>query len=247
MLTGLLVHNNPVNAIDPYDHTGYAQVIEEWTIDGSSMFKTSYVPGDDVISQSKSDWTWNETNEDWEFYSDDDTQYLLYDGHGSTRQLADPIQTIDESYDYYAYGVMLSDTSASGADTAASHLDELHKLYGLSPLREQVKGKEKLFLSANLCVLKKFKWYLENYDPKKLGTGGSPGFFREPCSVAQVALMLAKKVAPQRYAKIEPAITSIRWAEEQKVQDLSSFVNLVLISLDEFVSYEESTILVDTE
>jgi len=123
----------------------------------------------------------------------------------------------------------------------AGHLDQLGKLYGLSPLREQVRGKKKLFLAANLRVLKKFKWYLENYDPKKLGTNGSPGFFREPCSVAQVALMLAKQVDPQRYAMIEPAITSIRWTKEQRVQDLSSFIDLVLASVDGIVPYEYCT------
>lgn len=124
--------------------------------------------------------------------------------------------------------------------TTCGHLDELRKLYGLSPLREQVKGKERLFLAANLRVLKRFKWYLENYDPKKLGTEGSPGFFREPCSVAQVALMLAKQVDSQKYAKIEPAITSIRMTKEQNVKELKDFLDLVLISLEGFVTEQDT-------
>lgn len=124
--------------------------------------------------------------------------------------------------------------------STCGHLDELRKLYGLSPLREQVKGEERIFLAANLRVLKKFKWYLENYDPERLGTGGSPGFFREPCSVAQVALMLAKQVDPQRYAKIEPAIISIRWTKKQKVQDLKDFLDLVITSLEGFVTKQDA-------
>ncbi|MCX5676648.1 MAG: hypothetical protein NTX87_16760 [Planctomycetota bacterium] len=112
----------------------------------------------------------------------------------------------------------------------SGELDELLKLYKLSPLKEQVKGREKLFLAAHVGVLKKYRDYLDNYDPKAMG--GSPGFFREPCSVAQVALLMAKQVDPQRYAKIEPAVTSVRWTREQNVEDLKRFIALVLDSLD---------------
>ena len=124
--------------------------------------------------------------------------------------------------------------------TTSENLDAMKKLYGLSPFREQVKGKEGLFLAANMRVLKRFKWFLENYDPKKLGTEGSPGFFGEPCSVAQVALMLAKQVDSKRYAQIEPAITSIRWPKEQNVKDLKEYLDLVITSLDGFVT-EQNT------
>ncbi|MHC4482966.1 MAG: hypothetical protein ACYSW4_05405 [Planctomycetota bacterium] len=124
--------------------------------------------------------------------------------------------------------------------TTTGHLDELRKLYVLSPLREQVKeGREKNFLAANLRVLKRFQWYLENYDPDKLGTGGSPGFFREPCSVAQMAMVLAKQIDPPKYAKVESGITSVRWTKEQKVQDLRSFISLVIRSLEGFVTEED--------
>jgi hypothetical protein len=33
-------------------------------------------------------------------------QYLLYDGHGSTRQLVDDAAAIEDSFNYDAYGVM---------------------------------------------------------------------------------------------------------------------------------------------
>ena len=51
---------------------------------------TTYVIGDDVIAQTK----------------DGTTQYLLYDGHGSTRQLAeyDTDVTIVDSFSYDGYG-----------------------------------------------------------------------------------------------------------------------------------------------
>lgn len=123
--------------------------------------------------------------------------------------------------------------------TVSGHFDELRKLYILSPLKEQVKGRERIFLAANLRVLKRFQWYLGNYDPEMLGTGGSPGFFREPCSVARVALMLAKQVEPRRYLQIEPAITRVRWTKEQNPADLRSFINLVVTSLNSFVSEED--------
>jgi hypothetical protein len=115
---------------------------------------------------------------------------------------------------------------------ASGSLHALRALYGFQEFKEQVKGREEIFLSANIRVLKKFAWYLENYDPKKLGTDGSPGFFCEPCSVAQVALMLTKQVDPQRYNSIESEIKSVRWPEEQNVQDLKEFIKLVLDDLE---------------
>ncbi len=57
---------------------------------------TTYVIGDDVLAQATGTGATN-------------VQYLLYDGHGSTRQLSDSAGAITsgESYSYDAYGVML--------------------------------------------------------------------------------------------------------------------------------------------
>ena len=94
--------------IDPYNHTGYAQVFVE--DDGTN--KTSYIIGDDVLAQATN------TN---------DPEYLLYDGHGSTRQLvASDGTTINDSYSYDSYGVMLggNPTSASPAGTSMLYAGE---------------------------------------------------------------------------------------------------------------------------
>lgn len=123
---------------------------------------------------------------------------------------------------------------------ASGNLHALRELYSFQEFKKQVKGREEMFLSANLRVLKKFAWYLENYDPKKLGTDGSPGFFGEPCSVAQVALMLTKQVDPQRYNSIESEIKSVRWPEAQNIQDLKEFIKLVLDKLEGVVPTESS-------
>ena len=90
--------------VDPYNHTGYAQVLQETT--GATV--TYYTIGDDVIAQT----------------TDGVTQYLLYDGHGSTRQLvATDGSTINDSYSYDAYGVMLGDsTTPYPAQSAATSL-----------------------------------------------------------------------------------------------------------------------------
>jgi len=117
----------------------------------------------------------------------------------------------------------------------SNDLDAFHRMYRIPSFKEQVKGREAIFLEANLQVLKRYRQYLEDYDPIALGTKGSPGFFREPISVARVALMLAKQVAPHRYAGIEPALRSVRWSKEQRVEDLKSYINLVIESLDEIV------------
>jgi hypothetical protein len=107
----------------------------------------------------------------------------------------------------------------------------LCRLYLIPVFQEQVRKNEaeKAFLAANIRALKRYQWYLENYDSEKYSTAG---FFGEPCSIAQVALMLTKKVNPQKYAQIAPAITSVRWTREQKVEDLKNFIDLVITGLD---------------
>jgi RHS repeat-associated protein len=75
---------------DPNNHTGYAQVLEELsTVSGAPSM--SYVIGDDVLAQA----------------SGSSASYLLYDGHGSTRQLASGASHISNQYNYDAYGQTL--------------------------------------------------------------------------------------------------------------------------------------------
>ena len=97
--------------IDPSNHTGYAQVLEEWV---DSNLETTYTLGDDVIAQ---------------YNSTDGTEYLLYDGHGSTRQLADSTGSIvidpthgEQSFSYDGYGVMLGDAANAESTASTSHL-----------------------------------------------------------------------------------------------------------------------------
>jgi hypothetical protein len=116
---------------------------------------------------------------------------------------------------------------------ASDNFLNLCRLYTIPVFKQQVKGREEAFLAANLRVLKRYQWYLENYDSKKYST---PGFFGEPCYVAQVALMLTKQVYPQRYSKITPALESMRWTQEQKVEDLKNFIDLIIAGLDGSVS-----------
>lgn len=107
--------------IDPFNHTGYAQVLEETIDDGSSTLKTiTYTIGDDVIAQAKTDWTLN--GSDWEVDTQYETEYLLYDGHGSTRQLADGAGAITDCYSYDAYGVMLGGNPTSTSPAATNLL-----------------------------------------------------------------------------------------------------------------------------
>jgi RHS repeat-associated protein len=112
--------------VDENNHTGYAQVIEERTfviVGGTETLDSTvyYTIGDDVLSQTKATWSGG-------VGTFADTQYLLYDGHGSTRQLLDHAYTCDgagkpitESYDYDAYGVMLG-SGANAADAAGTKL-----------------------------------------------------------------------------------------------------------------------------
>ena len=71
-------------------HTGYAQVFEETSTLGGNLVR-SYVLGDDVLSQNVGGVN----------------SHLLYDGHGSTRQLAGDDGAVTANYAYDAYGKML--------------------------------------------------------------------------------------------------------------------------------------------
>jgi RHS repeat-associated protein len=108
--------------VDTSNPTGYSQVLEEWTYDVQNPVYGTTVPasvkyytiGDDVISQAIGSDT-----------SAGTSQYLLYDGHGSTRQLLNYAYNVDgngkpivsDSYSYDGYGVMLG--SAANAENNA--------------------------------------------------------------------------------------------------------------------------------
>lgn len=102
--------------IDPYNPTGYAQVLEETTTVGTTLTRVQYTLGDDVISQTTSTYSGG-------VWTANPTQYLLYDGHGSTRQLVNTDLSIQDSYSYDGYGVMLGDsTNPKPVQTAATNL-----------------------------------------------------------------------------------------------------------------------------
>ena len=92
--------------IDSSNHTGYSQVLEEWVdTDGSGPAKRAldmtYTIGDDVVAQTD---------------SSNNINYLLYDGHGSTRQLLDS-SGVAAVYDYDSYGIGTHSDETSGATT----------------------------------------------------------------------------------------------------------------------------------
>ncbi len=114
---------------------------------------------------------------------------------------------------------------------ASRGLDSFQKLYGFPQFKKQIKGREEVFLNANLNALKRFRWYIEEYDPEKIGT--NMPFYCAPCSVADVALMLMKQVNYRKYAEIIPEIIDIRWSQEQKIGDVKSFFDQVITALEE--------------
>jgi RHS repeat-associated protein len=113
--------------IDPANPTGYAQVLEETTYEDDGQggwalaFRIHYCIGDDVLAQTRSTW-------DTDRWTASATDYLLYDGHGSTRQLAGSTQIIRESYHYDGYGTLLQDSSAE-SDPGVTPAKETSILY----------------------------------------------------------------------------------------------------------------------
>ena len=89
--TSAIFDNNKTFLIDPNNHTGYAQVLEEYDNTSGTTPTVSYTLGNDVISQATAA----------------GTDVLMYDGHGSTRLLTDSSATITDRMSYDAYGMML--------------------------------------------------------------------------------------------------------------------------------------------
>jgi RHS repeat-associated protein len=94
--------------IDANNHTGYAQVLEEFYAIGS-LPDRSYVIGDDVLGQSGN--------------STADPRWILYDGNGSTRQMANPAAAVSAALNYDAYGNGL-DNSTHPEDTSLRYCGE---------------------------------------------------------------------------------------------------------------------------
>jgi len=93
--------------VDPNNHTGYAQVLEEYGVSsGAVTLIRSYVIGDDVIAQASG--------------FEAEARYFLYDGHGSTRQLVDGNGVPTVRFAYEAYGLVNQAISSCSAEQAVT-------------------------------------------------------------------------------------------------------------------------------
>lgn len=90
--------------VDENNHTGFAQVVEEWAVDavGNRALQTVYTYGHDLISQDRLQA--DPLNPGEEVMT---LAFYLYDGHGTVRQLADALGTITDDYNYDAFGILL--------------------------------------------------------------------------------------------------------------------------------------------
>jgi RHS repeat-associated protein len=93
--------------IDANNQTGYQQVLEEYTALRGTPTR-SYVLGDDVLAQTVSG----------------TVSYLLYDGHGSTRQVSGSTGTVTSRYNYDGYGITQTATTSSTAETSFQYCGE---------------------------------------------------------------------------------------------------------------------------
>jgi len=98
--------NSTSYLVDANNHTGYAQVVEEWVgTDGPGgplSLQAVYNYGHDLISQDRLQA--DPLNPEQEVMT---LSFYLYDGHGTVRQLADALGTITDTYAYDAFGILL--------------------------------------------------------------------------------------------------------------------------------------------
>ena len=79
--------------VDAGNPTGYAQVLEELLSNAGAATRTTYTLGSDIVSQSAKPATGSAA-----------ISHLLYDGHGSTRMLANNLASVIEQYSYDGFG-----------------------------------------------------------------------------------------------------------------------------------------------
>lgn len=93
---------------DTRNLTGYAQVLEELTSDGTSLPSVTkrYLYGLDLLAMD----AWQSdtpSGGDWHL------SYYLYDGHGNVRHLTNQQGQVTDTYTYDAFGILLSRTGTT--------------------------------------------------------------------------------------------------------------------------------------
>lgn len=115
--------------VDPMNHTGYAQIIEQITRNASTQAVTdakAFTLGHDVIDQT----TFTPGNS-----QAGSPLTLLYDGHGSTRALLDNTAAVVQRYAYDAYGVAIDFDEAQALTALLYSGEAFDSRIGLQYLR----------------------------------------------------------------------------------------------------------------
>jgi RHS repeat-associated protein len=94
--------------IDANNHTGFQQILEEVTARGVTASR-SYVVGDDVLGQVVGS----------------TVSWLLYDGHGNTRQLSSTLGAVTSRYNFEAYGGRLDSSTTESSEIANNSVTSL--------------------------------------------------------------------------------------------------------------------------
>ena len=105
-----VILNSTDYLVDENNHTGFAQVVEEWVgTDGpggpNGSLDSAYTYGHDLISQDRLQSDPLQPNSLIPILS-----FYLYDGHGTVRQLVDEFGSLQNEYAYDAFGILLSST-----------------------------------------------------------------------------------------------------------------------------------------
>jgi RHS repeat-associated protein len=133
--------------VDGNNHTGYAQILEQLNANGGPP-SSGYIIGDDVLGQCGGPGS--------------DPRWLLYDGHGSTRQVVDGGYATKAQYNYDAYGVT-QDSSVNTAETTLRYCgeqyDDLLKMYNL---------RARYYNPANGRFNERDSFQGNNFDPQSL-------------------------------------------------------------------------------
>ncbi len=121
---------------------------------------------------------------------------------------------------------------------ASTTHDALANMYFFPPFKKQLKGREQLFFDANLKTLKRYRYFSKNIDQYIDGYNDKVNlpFYREPFTVAYVALMLHESLNQKHYNEIMPKLSEVRFTREQKMADIEHYLDIVIPALETGVS-----------
>lgn len=152
---------------------------------------------------------------------------VFHDGFAVLMRRQDVVDGLIHAFDIHSSTIADPSASLEQRVHSAATLEAICVMCHLSPVREELKGREGDLLSCLVTVLTRFRTHLDAWGAHDQ-PGRSLGCFREPASVAMVSLICLKQTDPEHFKEVAELVSRVRFPREQRSQDLGAYLSLVL-------------------